>query len=201
MPGVGCPHAAGLIMRTELAQEVETLKRVLEGNGLEFAPRGGAGAELIAEVEAEVGITFDADLKEFWRMTNGSDRNHSWFAVFSDELTPCSFASVEDARECWSWLSPYDEPVYEEWNDETAVRDARIQPAYLVHRLWFPIAEFNNFSTSVLFDGDPTAEGRYGQIIVYQHDPDAVYYVAESFLEFFRKSNALLEANAKELLL
>jgi internalin A len=188
-------------VKPELKIELERLRHILESNGLEFALSEGATDEKIAETEAKVGVVFDADLKALWRLSNGSKRSDGWFAVFSDELTPCSFASIEDALECWSWFLPYDESVYGEWSDLEAERDERIQPAFLQHRLWFPFAEFNGFSTSVLFDADPADKGNYGQIIVYQHDPDAIYFVAESFLEFFKKSNDLLQANAKELLL
>ena len=72
--------------------------------------------------------------------------------------------------------------------------DERIQHK-LFHDRWFPFAEFNGFSTSVMFDANPTDKGTYGQIIVYQHDPDAVYYMADNFLEFFKKSNDLMESN------
>lgn len=188
-------------MKPELKIEIERLQHILESNGLKFTLSEGATPEKIAEVEEQVGATFDTDLRDLWQLSNGSNLSDSWFAVFSDELTPCSFSSLEDALECWSWYSPYDEATYEEWSDVEAERDERIQPAYLQHRLWFPFAEFNGFSTSLLFDGDPTDKGKYGQIIVYQHDPDAIYYVAENFLEFFKNSNDLLQANAKELFL
>jgi internalin A len=187
-------------MRPELTREVERLRNILLSHGLEFSLCEGAKPGEIAKVESEVEITFDADLRDFWQLTNGSD-NETWFAVFSDELTPCVFPSIEDARECWSWFLPYDESFYEEWSDVSVERDMRIQPKYVHHRLWFPIAEFNGYSTSVYFDGDPTGRGKYGQIIVYQHDPDDIYYVGESFMDFFKRSNDLLEAHAQELLL
>ena len=179
-------------MRPELAQQVERLKSILLSHQIEFAPRPGATFADIAEVERRVGIQFDADLKDFWQFSNGSDYE-LWFAVESDQLTPCCFPPLEEALEAWSWFEPYDAATYEEWSDASRIRDERIQPAYLHHRLWFPIAEFNGFSTAVYFDADPTDQGEYGQIIVYQHDPDAVYYVASNFLAFFSDSNRLLE--------
>ena len=87
-----------------------------------------------------------------------------------------------------------------EWNVKANKRDARIQPSYIRHKLWFPLASFNGGSTLLLYDADPTKHGRSGQIIVYQHDPDAIYYVAASFLEFLEKSNDLLAIHADELL-
>lgn len=187
-------------MSPELTREIERLKNILRSHGLEFTPCEEAKPEALAAVEAEVGIKFDENLKDFWRYTNGSG-NEIWFAVVSDQLTPCVFPPVEDAREGWSWFQPYDEATADEWSEEEAQRDARVHAARLHHRLWFPVAEFNGYSTSVYFDADPTEQGRYGQMIVYQHDPDAIYYVAESFIDFFQRSNDLLEANAEELLL
>ncbi len=187
-------------MRSELKIEVERLKFILESNGLNFNLSKGTTVENIAQVELKIGVKFDDDLKDLWLLTNGSD-NELWFVVFSDQLTPCSFSPIEDALECWSWFEPYDKVTYEEWSDFENERDSRIQPVFLHHRLWFPFAEFNGYSTSIYFDANPTETGKYGQIIVYQHDPDAIYYVAENFLSFFKKSNDLLEANVKEFLL
>lgn len=187
-------------MNSELKNELKRLESIYESNKLEFTLSDGTTKELISQVESKVGVKFDDDLKDLWLLTNGSN-NEIWFAVFSDQLTPCSFPTIEEALECWSWFEPYDNKIYEEWSDLENKRDARIQPAFLHHRLWFPFAEFNGYSTSVYFDGNPTESGKYGQIIVYQHDPDAIYYVADNFLSFFKQSNDLLEANGKEFLL
>ena len=186
-------------MKPELKNEIDRLKQILESNGLEFVLSEGASAENIAEIERQIGFTLDENLKDFWKFTNGSNYT-SWFAVFSDQLTPCDFPSIEYAFEQWFAFVPYSNPAYEEYRLSETERDERIQPT-LIHEFWFPFAEFNGFSTSVLFDADPTDKGTYGQVIVYQHDPDGVYYVTENFLEFFKKSNDLLQANAKEWLL
>ena len=64
---------------------------------------------------------------------------------------------------------------------------------------WFPFAEFNGGSTMILFDPAPAPRGTYGQIIVYQHDPDAVYYVAENTAAFLRQSCGILRNCLQEL--
>jgi len=184
-------------MTTELTNEIERLKSILASHGIEFKPCDGARPADIKKVEDEVGIQFDSDLKDFWQFTNGSGRE-KWSAVVSDQLTPCRFISVAEGREYWSWFLPYDKGVYEEWSADSPNRDERIRPDILHHRLWFPIAEFNGFSTSVYFDADPSEKGKYGQIIVYQHDPDAVYYLADNFLDFFKRSNDMLSTVKKE---
>ncbi len=187
-------------MNPELKQEITRLRQILSSAGMEFQPVNRTSDEQLKRVENETGIKLGSDLRDFYKYSNGSNEE-IWFAVFSDELTPCAFPDIEDARESWSELLPYDQSVYEEWSDFSSARDERIKPGYLHHRLWFPIAEFNGYSTGVYFDADPADKGQYGQIIVYQHDPDAIYYVASSFLEFFRTSNDLLEKHAEELLL
>jgi cell wall assembly regulator SMI1 len=181
-------------MREELKIEVERLEKFLNELGQPFETCSGTTLEEIQQIENETQIKFSQDLKDLWQFSNGS-HYQNWFAVFSDELTFCDFPSIEYAKEAWSWHLPYDETIYKEWCDPKAVRDSRILPSVLVNRSWFPVAEFNGYSTKVIFDGIPTETGCYGQIIVYQHDPDAIYYVAESFLDFFKQSNDLFEAN------
>ena len=157
-------------MRPKLRKEIERLKQILSSHGLEFLPVDGATNQQIRKIENETDVELDPDLRAFYQFTNGSDRA-TWFAVMSDQLTPCLFPDLNDALEAWSWFLPYDQSTYEEWSDTTTPRDGRIQPGYLHHRAWFPIAEFNGYSTSIYFDADPTDKGQYGQIIVYQHDP------------------------------
>jgi cell wall assembly regulator SMI1 len=117
----------------------------------------------------------------------------------TDELTGCDFPSLEDAFKSWSWFENHNESAYLEWRNY-AVRDERIQPAIFFNRRWFPIAEFNGYSTAVYFDADPAPSGNYGQIIAYQHDPDAIYYVSANFTAFLRCSNDLLESNIVPIL-
>jgi cell wall assembly regulator SMI1 len=184
-------------MKSELKTEIDRLHSILKSNGLDFTTNVGVSADNLARVESEIGFTLDDDLKALWQFTNGSNHKN-WFTVFSDEQTLCSFPSIEKAFEQWSMYLPYDDTVVEEFKlFPEDKQDERIQPT-LVHRFWFPCAEFNCFSTNVQFDADPTEKGQYGQIIVYQHDPDAVYFVAENFLEFFQDSNDKLDAKLKE---
>ncbi|MNI95617.1 SMI1 / KNR4 family protein [compost metagenome] len=44
-------------------------------------------------------------------------------------------------------------------------------------------------SLYIMLDFDPTEKGKYGQIIMYVHDPDFVYYLNESFEELLEASN------------
>jgi cell wall assembly regulator SMI1 len=182
-------------MRPELRAELDRLRQTLATVDLELEPNPPASDAAIARAERETGCRFDDDLKSLWRYANGSPQR--WFGVMTDERTGCSFAPIEEALEAWGWFAPYAEPVSEEWRNPKPT-DPRIQQGRLRHGLWFPIAEFNGFSTSIYYDADPAPGGRHGQIIAYQHDPDAIYYVAESLLEFFRLSNGMVAANLTE---
>lgn len=182
------------VMRPELLAEIAKLKAFYAAIEMPFRPTPGATEEMIAGVESKVGMHFDADLRAFWKYSNGT--RDTWFAILSDELTGCSFSSIENAMKDLDWCGS--EAAMAQWKDDRP-SDRRIKSGFLHRRLWFPIAEFNNFSTSLYFDADPSPDGRYGQIIVYQHDPDAVYYVADSFIEMFQKSNDLMASNITQL--
>jgi cell wall assembly regulator SMI1 len=179
----------------ELADEVRRLRSILASIEVPFEANPPAKPSDIALMERKSGIEFDPMLRALWQFSNGSKR--TWFAVTTDQLTGCRFASASGATEIWEWTNKLEGDVNRP--DEQAKPDARIKNDRLFHRMWFPFAEFNGFSTAIRFDADPAPAGSYGQIIAYQHDPDAVYYVAPDFLSFFRKSNDLLEAHLTEI--
>ena len=114
-------------MKPELKNEIDRLKRILESNGLGFGLSKGASAENIAEIERQIDFTLDENLNDLWEFTDGSNHNF-WFAVFSDEATPCDFPSIEYAFEQWSAFVPYDNPAYEEYRPSEDKRDEKIQP-------------------------------------------------------------------------
>ena len=158
--------------------------------------QSGATADEIAGVEKGTGITFDADLKAMWQFSNGSGYQR-WFTDYDDpdEFFAQSLLSLANGLKWWALFVPYDEAFYKEWHYDGSwgARDARIQPTYLHHRLWFPLTNSINNTDRLQFDADPTKEGKHGQIIKFCHDPDQVDFVANSFIEFFRKSNDVLE--------
>jgi cell wall assembly regulator SMI1 len=176
----------------KLELEVKRLEEILQAQGRKLQLDIGASKAAIAAVEAEVNLSFDDHLKAFYTLSNGSQGDR-WFALICEQLTiPLAFLSLEEALQRWSL---YDSVIYD--NDQE--RDARIIPGYLAHRLWFPLAEVNGGAISVRYDADPSPAGKYGQIIVYQQDTDAIYYVAESFIDFFQRSNDLLVAKSDQL--
>lgn len=77
--------------------------------------------------------------------------------------------------------------------EEIRELDPRIKP-YLFQKKWVAFGNLGGGSLYLMFDFDPTAQGTYGQIIMYVHDPDFVYYVAETFTELLEQSNRNLRA-------
>jgi cell wall assembly regulator SMI1 len=186
-------------MRPELKAEIDRLREILRRHGGDFLPVEPASREVLARIEEATGIVLAPDVRDFFRFSNGSG-GEVWGAVETDRLAPLVFPLLEEALCQWELYAPYDAATYETWNLVDDRRDPRIRPDYLRHRYWFPLAEHSGYCTSVQFDADPAEEGEHGQIIAYQCDPDGVFYVAGSFLEFLRRSNDLLEACGRELL-
>lgn len=179
-------------MKEELSREIERMRAILLKHKQDFVVCG-AGDEDIAETERIVGIKFDYDFKDFYRFSNGSGGQY-WGGVYSDEPLLIRFLSLGESLEEWTSLGELSMEKF--WRAfpraiDMSKLDRRVKP-FLHHKLWFPFGEWNS-NTIVYYDADPTVEGKSGQIVVYQHDPDFVYYVADSFLNFLRMSNKLLE--------
>ncbi len=182
-----------------IQEELEKLRTVLAGYGLSLSLAPPVEEGVFAQVEAETGIRLDDALQELYRTTNGSEWKE-WLVVYTDELTRCELLSLEECLEKWQEWLPYDEKIRANWGPVEAGRDPRIRAEGYVHRSWFPIAQFNEGGTIVYFDADPAPAGKYGQIIAYQHDPEAVYYVAEDFVTCLRNSTATLSEKGEDLL-
>ncbi len=191
-------------MRAELRQQLSQLQTFFEVADKPFPNMPGASIEELSKVTETTGIQLDGDIVDLYQYMNGSEKT-ALFAVFTDEVTLCTFLSLDSALQFWgiscSDIDDYYQRVnrqYEDYEQEPA-RDTRIQPDAWVNKRWFPFAEFNGGGTIVYWDADPTPAGQIGQIIAYQHDPDAIYYVAPDFLTFIKQSNELLANNPKLL--
>ncbi len=183
-------------MRPLLAAELDRLRAIFASVECPFPQTPGATDEQIQALEAATGLAIDRDLADLWRLMNGTGQE-TVFAVRSDEETPLVFLSTEGAAEFWSWSEEPDDHLRV---DQDPPRDARIRHARLAHPAWLPFAEFNGGGTIVYCDTDPGAGGSVGQIIVYQHDPDGLYYVAESVAAFVRQSNEIVQRDPNEFI-
>lgn len=184
-------------MRSELQAEIDRLQDLLRRHGQEFRPADPAAPEIFHRIEKETGLALDPDVRDFFLFSNGSCAE-IWGAVQASEVVPIAFPDLEDALQRWSLYLPYDESTYALWNEPGQDRDSRIRPDYVRHRLWFPVAEWDDYCTTVHYDADPAEGGAAGQLIVYQHGA-GIHYGAGSFLEFLKRSNDLLEAHGEQI--
>lgn len=155
-----------------------------------------AGAEEV-DLEAfgeQFDVTLPADIRELYRYKNGSQ----YFTLFPLQLGQrqlnFQFLSLDDIRKVKTYfqnkdalLSDY--PDYFSPDDLTQMADERLKP-YLFNQKWLPFAVYVD-SCYLMLDFDPTDAGKSAQIICYLHDPDQVFYVAESLSEMLEKKVTL----------
>src|SRR5687768_17081196 len=113
-------------MSPSLRGELDRLRAILATVDIDLKPEPPASDAQIVDVEQGVGIRLDDDdLRALWKFSNGS-AYRKWFAVTTDSLWGCSFASVEAARNEWNDSAPYDKALYDEWRNDQPV-DPRIR--------------------------------------------------------------------------
>jgi cell wall assembly regulator SMI1 len=177
-------------MRDALRMQLDRCFRICRDLGAPLTKLEGASEDEIAETESKTGVRFDEDLRALYRFSNGGRYEDTWFVVMTDQISPYRFCPLAEVREVHGWCteSSYDA----EWDNGGEPWDARIRK-FDRHTKWLPFADFGNGSGIVYFDVDPSEEGKPGQIITYQHDPDAIRFFAEDLVRFFERSNDLLE--------
>lgn len=186
-------------MNIELRTLVQELLDILTGTDVDTdnLNKGLTDRELdVFEQQFGQGLKLDAILRDWYKFSDGWTYDIC-AAVVSDELTPLNFVSTEDILE--NKVRGNREIPNDHLKEIRQTIDSRIKP-YVYNDKWLPIAEHDGGSTQLMLDLDPTEKGKPGQIIVFQHDPDFVYYVADNFLEFLKISNKLLKDNKEELI-
>jgi len=161
---------------------VQLLKVLYDERGAVLNPNGPATESDLAVAELEVGFQIGDGLRDLWRVCNGAPYGTTFFGIVSDEPTPCRFLTLTEAVNEWRERRNFTDEY-----EQGFPRDERIAHGWNNLR-WLPFAEFNGFSTCVMYDRASGLGGTDGQIIVYQHDPDAIYWVAESFLTLLEDS-------------
>jgi cell wall assembly regulator SMI1 len=169
--------------------ELIELNKLLAGSIFENCFYSPAKSEDFAALESETGIVVNGGLKALWSIHNGAEYRLYGTPVFGVEtygLAPCGFLSIAQAIETWKRLQEWQEFV------DNKPRDPRIQSGGRINSKWLPFAEFNGEETVLFFDATSSVGGTVGQIIAFQHDPDAMHFLATNFEEFFHNSNILL---------
>lgn len=155
----------------------------------------GVTDEQLDAFEREQGIRLPADFRTFYKRKNGSGYGfHVLYPSLEEgrESEPFYLLSLEKIQKEQSTLV---ENRMDDYFTEEEIRelDPRIKP-YLFQKKWITFGMLGGGSLYLMFDFDPTEQGTVGQIIMYVHDPDFVYYVAGTFTELLEQSNRNLHA-------
>ena len=154
----------------------------------------GATDEELIEFEKEFGVLPNS-FKELYRYKNGSGYPFNiLFPCYDDEIcTPQFLLSLDEIRKVKTYFCNKDMHL-KDYVDESELEnlDKRIRP-YLQHTNWLPFAEMPNGAIHLMLDFNPTEVGTVGQIIIFIHDPDFVYYVSDSLENLLEDAIAFLE--------
>ncbi|WP_174074044.1 SMI1/KNR4 family protein [Rhizobium rhizogenes] len=184
--------------RTDMifADYVEALRHVYSKHDAHINLADGNAETALAEAEARLGFSLDPDLREAWRIADGSEHEVRVF-LRPDFLTGYDFlslASAQKARASMERVSPqyvgYSEP---------SPRDPRIRDGWF-QRGWLPFAAFGGNSLMLIQDYTPSEKGKTGQIIAFTHDPDEISYVAPDFRTFLKLSLQAIKDDPEEFL-
>jgi cell wall assembly regulator SMI1 len=148
----------------------------------------GASNNEINTFEKDFNIKLPEDFKEYYKIKNGSKYPFELLYITnnSNNCIPFTIMSIEDIKDTKKYFCERDELLGNYYDTEEIKKlDIRIKP-YLFNKRWFPFAQMAGGDLYLLLDFDPTEKGKIGQIIFYVHDPDFIYYIAESFGELLK---------------
>lgn len=158
----------------------------------EYQHREGASEKSLDVFEKEYGIRLPGDFRTFYQGKDGSGYGlHVLYLGDADagRCTPFYLMSLEEIRETKQYFCEVDEKLEESYSaEEMKQLDPEIKP-YLFHKPWIPFATIAGGSLYLMLDFDPSEEGMYGQVIMYVHDPDFVYYLTPTFTDLLSMSN------------
>ena len=155
----------------------------------------GATDEDLAEFEKEFDIILPNTFKELYRYKNGSGYPFDiLFPVHDEEIClPQFLLSLDEIRKVKKYFCNKDLDLKEYVDkSEVANLDERIRP-YLQHTNWLPFAEMPNCAINLMLDFNPTETGTKGQIIIFVHDPDFVYYICKTLEDLLDDTITTLE--------
>ncbi|WP_433938148.1 SMI1/KNR4 family protein [Paenibacillus lautus] len=168
----------------------------------EYKQLEGAPSDRLKQFEEEFGIALPEDFRSFYSKKDGS--GYAFHVLYpgnegDGEYTPFYLMSLDEMREVKSYFCERDERLDAYYGPEEVQRlDSEIKP-YLFHKAWYPFATMAGGSLYLMLDFDPAEPGTSGQIIMYVHDPDFVYYIAPSFTELLQASNRNLRTDIEEV--
>ena len=182
-------------MNPRLQAAIDRCLTIFSDRGEPRSPEPLDNDFVFERVEQRTNIRFDEDLKDFFRQLGGNGADgQSLFAVEAAGPVLLGLRAPGAAIADWSDQKAY--PLHE---GDIPPRDTRIQRDVVSHPGWFPLAEFDDGTTTLYYDTAPTPQGQSGQIIAYLHDANEVLFVADDFVSFLERSNELLEKSGRGL--
>ncbi|WP_353057583.1 SMI1/KNR4 family protein [Paenibacillus illinoisensis] len=162
----------------------------------EYQEKKGASEDRLAAFETDMGVRLPEDFREFYKCKDGS--GYAFHILYPgdaerEECTPFYMMSLDEIQETKQYFCERDEKLSEYYSaEEISKLDPEIKP-YLFHKPWIPFATMAGGSLYLMLDFDPAEQGSYGQIIMYVHDPDFVYFITDTFTNLLKDSNRNLE--------
>ncbi|MFS0855021.1 MULTISPECIES: SMI1/KNR4 family protein [Paenibacillus] len=157
----------------------------------EYQQRKGASEETLIALEKQFDVQLPEDFRAFYQRKDGS--GYAFHVLYpgdaeKEECNPFYLMSLQEIRETKQYFCEVDEKLDEHYSaEEISKLDPEIKP-YLFHKAWIPFATMAGGSLYLMLDFDPAEQGTYGQIIMYVHDPDFVYYLTDTFTELLEVS-------------
>ena len=142
----------------------------------------GASDEEIQAFENEFDVVLPDDFKKLYKYKNGSAYPFNIFNTTYDNDCVSSFflLSLDEIRKEKKYFNENKLMADDDFfsNEDITKLDKRIKP-FINNERWIPFAQLVNGSLYLMLDFDPSETGTMGQIIIYVHDPDFIYYVSK----------------------
>ena len=179
----------------------KAVERVYQANAEDsphdFALAAGASPKVLKQAAEAIGAALDTQLASVWAMANGSD--NAPLLMDGDHLASYALLSITEAiaeREHFRQRAPqYSSDGNVEENEP---RDGRVGAGWFSEG-WLPFASSAG-GLMLILDHQPNGSGKGGQVIGYAHDPDELFFVADSLSELLSISRGQIEADPLEFL-
>lgn len=143
----------------------------------------GASESQIRSTEQVIGVELPLDVRESYRLHNGSDS--SWVLIVGP------FLSLEEMAMRWQSWHVGLENGYFEGPDFVNEPASGIKPDWFNNK-WLPVSDNQN-GDYIYIDLDPAQGGHVGQVIEFTRDEGATRIIADSFRSWIEKIVCELE--------
>ena len=161
----------------------------------------GATEEEIQVFEKEYNVSLPNEFKDLYRYKNGTTYPFSFLQIsYNEEVEASLFLlSLDEIRHEKKYFNENKSMASNDFfsSEDIDKLDKRIKP-FISNERWIPFAQMPNYDIYLLMDFDPSENGMQGQVIIYVHDPDFVYYVCDNVQELLLNTINNLESDLFE---